>query len=119
MIKVVHPGSGIRCLFDPWIRDTGWRIRIRDEQPRSYFRELRYHFLGLKYLNSLMRIWDPGWKEFGSGIRDGKNRVRDPGWKKSGPGSGMERIGSGIRDKHPEFATLTVGVIVLKDKILK
>jgi hypothetical protein len=26
-------GSGIRCLFDPWIRDPGWvkvRIRIRD-----------------------------------------------------------------------------------------
>jgi hypothetical protein len=26
----------------------------------------------LKYLNSLMRIRDPGWKKFGSGIRDGK-----------------------------------------------
>jgi hypothetical protein len=25
---------------------------------------------GLKYLNSLMRIRDPGWKKFGSGIRD-------------------------------------------------
>ncbi len=27
------PGSGIRCLFDPWIRDPGWEkvsIRIRD-----------------------------------------------------------------------------------------
>ncbi len=27
------PGSGIRCLFDPWIRDPGWKkvsIRIRD-----------------------------------------------------------------------------------------
>ncbi len=34
-------GSGIRCLFDPWIQDPGWeeiRIRIRDEQPGSYFR---------------------------------------------------------------------------------
>jgi hypothetical protein len=36
------PGSRIRCLFDPWIRDQGWvKIRIRDEQPGSYFRELR------------------------------------------------------------------------------
>ncbi len=35
-------GSGIRCLFDPW---------IRDEQPGSYFR-------------------DQGWKKFGSGILD-------------------------------------------------
>jgi hypothetical protein len=27
------PGSGIGCLFDPWIRDPGWEkviIRIRD-----------------------------------------------------------------------------------------
>jgi hypothetical protein len=52
---------------------------IRNEQPGSYFLELRNHFLGLKYLNSLMRILDPdpGWKKFGSGIRDGKNW--DPG----------------------------------------
>ena len=26
--------------------------------------------MGLKYLNSLMRIRDPGWKKFGSGNRD-------------------------------------------------
>jgi hypothetical protein len=43
--------------------------------------------LGLKYLNSLMRIRDPGWRQFGSGIRDGK---------KSDPRSGMEK--SRIRD---------------------
>jgi hypothetical protein len=51
------------------------RIRIWDEQPGSYFRELRNHFFGLKLkiLNSLMRI-------------------RDPGWKKSVPESGMEKI---------------------------
>jgi hypothetical protein len=64
-------GSGIRCPFDPWIRNPGWvkvRIWIRDEQPGSYFRELRNHFLGLKYLNSLMGIQDPGWEKFGSGI---------------------------------------------------
>jgi hypothetical protein len=46
-------------------------IRIRDEQPGLYFLELRNHFLGLKYLNSLMRIQDPGWKKFGSEILDG------------------------------------------------
>jgi hypothetical protein len=57
------------------------QYRIRDEQLGSYFLELRNHFLlflGLKYLNSL-RIRDPGWRQFGSGIRDGK---------KSDPGSG-------------------------------
>jgi hypothetical protein len=32
-----------------------------------------------------MRIWDPGWKKFGSG---------------------MEKFGSGIWDKHPGSATL-------------
>jgi hypothetical protein len=47
-------------------------------------------FGGLKYLNSLMRIrdpewnncriWNPGWKKVGSGIRNGK---------KSDPGSGI------------------------------
>jgi hypothetical protein len=27
-------GSGIRCLFDPWVRDPGWiKIWIRDEPP--------------------------------------------------------------------------------------
>ena len=48
---------------------------IRYEQPGSYFLELRnyfFGFLGLKYLNSLMRIRDPEWRQFGSGIRDGK-----------------------------------------------
>jgi hypothetical protein len=44
---------------------------IRDEQPGSYFLQFRNHFFGLKYikyLNSLMRIRDPGWKKVGSGI---------------------------------------------------
>jgi hypothetical protein len=35
-----------------------------------------------------MRIRDPGWRQFGSGIRDGK------------------KVGPGIRDKHPGSATL-------------
>ncbi len=56
-------GSWIRCLFDPgWVKsqdpDPGWTIG-------SYFRKLRNHFFGLKYLNSLMRV------------RDGKIRIRD------------------------------------------
>jgi hypothetical protein len=48
------PGSGIRCLLDPWIRDpvsgrgkkSGSGSGIRDEQPGSYFLELRNNFLG-------------------------------------------------------------------------
>jgi hypothetical protein len=56
-------------------------IRIRDEQPGSYFlglRNLFFAFLGLKYFDE-----DPGWRQFGSG---------------------MEK--SRIRDKHPGSATL-------------
>jgi hypothetical protein len=40
--NVADPRSGIRCFFGPWIRDPGWKkIRIRDEHPRLFFRELR------------------------------------------------------------------------------
>jgi hypothetical protein len=42
-----------------------------------------------------MRIRDPGWRQFGSGIET--VRIRDSGW---------EKVGSGIRDKHPGSATL-------------
>ncbi len=62
VISVANPRSGIQCLFDPW---------IRDEQPGSYFRELRNNTW---YLNSFIRI------------RDGKKLFRDPGWKKFGSG---------------------------------
>jgi hypothetical protein len=55
---------------------------IRDEQLGSYFLELRNYFSGLKYLNSLMRIRDPG-------SRMETIRIRDPAWIK---------VGSGIRD---------------------
>jgi hypothetical protein len=66
----------------------------------TVFREIKNYFSALKYLNSFIRIQDPGWKEFGSGmekirIRVGKNS--DPGWKK---------FGSVIRDKDPGSATL-------------
>jgi hypothetical protein len=71
---------------------------IRDEQPGSYFLELRNHFWGVKYLNSLMRIR-------GSGSRMETVRIRDPGWKK---------VGSGIRDKHPRSATLNINIQIIK-----
>ena len=81
------PGSGIRDG-----RKSASGSGIRDKQPGSYFLELRNHFfafLGLKYLNSLMRIRDPGWRQFGSG---------------------MEK--SRIRDKHPGSATLICSLAV-------
>jgi hypothetical protein len=89
------PGSGIRDG-----RKSASGSGNRDEQPGSYFLELRNHFfafLRLKYFLKKFFDEDPGWRQFGSGIRDGKSRIRDPGWKK---------VGSGIRDKHPGSATL-------------
>jgi hypothetical protein len=52
-----------------------------DEQPGSYFLELRNHFFRLKYLKIFDA--DPG---SGSGMR--KIRIRNPGWKKVGSGIG-------------------------------
>ncbi len=58
----------------------GGGIQIRDEHPGSCFPRAWKEFLGLKILNSLMRMWsrirnpgifltlDPGWKKFESGI---------------------------------------------------
>jgi hypothetical protein len=59
-------------------KKSGSGSGIRNEQPGSYFLELRNQSLVLKYLNSLMRIRDPGWGKFGSVIRDGKKS--DPGY---------------------------------------
>jgi hypothetical protein len=59
---------------------------IRDEQTGSYFLELRNHFFGLKYLNSLVRI-----RDLGSGMET--VLIRDPGWKK---------VGSGINIPDPQ-----------------
>jgi hypothetical protein len=98
-IWIRDPGLGALLTPGSVIRDgkkSASESGIRDEQPGSYFLELRNHFFcffgGLKYLNSLMRIRDPR-----SGIRDGDS---------SDPGSGMEKSRSGIRDKHPGSATL-------------
>ncbi len=51
----------------------------------------------LQYLNSLMQIRDPEWKNSDPGFGMEKTRIRDSGWKK---------LGSGIRNKHPGSATL-------------
>ncbi len=62
-------------------KKSGSGSGIRNEKPGSYFLELRNNFLGLKYLNSLMRILDPdpGWTKFGSGILDGKKSDPESG----------------------------------------
>ncbi len=78
--------TGIRCLFDPL--DPGW-VNNQDSDPgwttRIIFPRAWKPFFWAK----ILKFFD------GSGME--KNRIRDPGWKK---------FGSGIRDKHPGSATL-------------
>jgi hypothetical protein len=63
---------------------------IRDEQPGSYFLELRPIFLVFSELKYLFFDADPGWRQFGFEIRDG----------------------SRIRDKYPGSATLKYRYII-------
>ncbi len=57
LCNVADPDSGSGTFMSPGL-GSGMgkkiRIRVRDEQPGSYFRELRNNFLGLIYLNALM-----------------------------------------------------------------
>ncbi len=85
------PGSGAFWPLDPESgigKKSGSGSGIRDEQPGSYFLELRNHFFGLKYLNSLIP---------GSGME-----------KNSDSGSGIEKSRIRDREKHPGSATLII-----------
>jgi hypothetical protein len=67
--RAPDPGSGMGNKSG-----SGSGTRIRDEQPGSYFREHRNHFLGVKILKFFDA--DPGWKKFGSEITF---RIRNTG----------------------------------------
>jgi hypothetical protein len=69
-------GSGIGCFFDPGIRDgrkSASGSGIRDEQPGSYFLELRNHFLAF-FGVKILKFFD---EDPGSGMET--VRIRDPG----------------------------------------
>jgi hypothetical protein len=74
-------GSGIRCLFEPWIRDTEW-VKNQDPDPESgmnipdYISESVETIFGLKILKFFDADPNPG-----SGIV----LNLDPGWKNSDP----------------------------------
>jgi hypothetical protein len=54
-------------------KKSGSGSGIRDEQPGSYFIELRNHWIKIfEFCDA-----DPGWEKFGSGME--KSRIRDPG----------------------------------------
>jgi hypothetical protein len=77
------PGFGIRCLFDPWIRDTG-RVKTGPEagmnNPDHISESLETNFWA-----KILKLFeaDPGWKKVGSGIQD-------PGWRKFGSGMNIQ-----------------------------
>jgi hypothetical protein len=69
--SVTDPGSGAFLTLDPGKLGSG----IRDEQSGSSFLELRNLFFWVKILRFFMRIRDPGWEKFGSGI---EKNIPDP-----------------------------------------
>jgi hypothetical protein len=76
-ISVTYSDPGCYAFLTPggMGKKSGSGSRIRNEQPGSYFLELRNYFLGFKYLSSVIQIRngknsDPGWKKVGSEIRD-------------------------------------------------
>jgi hypothetical protein len=70
----LDPGSGMG-------RKSGSGSGIRDEQPGSYFPELRNSFFGF-FGVKILKFFDV---DPGSGMET--VRIRDPGWKKVGSGS--------------------------------
>ncbi len=95
--SVADPGSGIRCLFDPWIRDPGW-VKSQDPDPGSGMNNPNHISYSLEtiFWDKILRFLDA---DSGSGME--KIRIRDPGWKK---------VISGIwdREKYPGSVTLHV-----------
>jgi hypothetical protein len=65
----LYPGSGMG-------KKSGFGSGSGIKKPGSYIRAKKI-FFGLKYLTSLMRIRNPGWKKFESGKE--KIRIWDPG----------------------------------------
>jgi hypothetical protein len=87
-------GSGIGCLFDPWIRDPGW-VESQHPDPGSAMNNPDHTF---KSLETILFFG-------GGGVKILKFFDEDPGWRQFG--SGMEK--SRMRDKHPGSATLLIG----------
>ncbi len=122
MSQCCGSGSGIRCLFDPWIRDPEW-VFSGSRIPRPYLEELFDNFLGKTFYNSLKigpNIFLQHFKtkiiynfvKFCGYIKRFDIKffftslfcccfwIRDPGWVKIR-----------IRDKHPGSATLLYEIV--------
>ncbi len=81
LISVADPDPGSGAFLTPGSgmgRKSASGSGIRDEQPGSYFLELRKHFFGF-FGVKILKFFD---EDQGSGIET--VRIRDPGWKKAG-----------------------------------
>jgi hypothetical protein len=75
MASVADPGSGIRCLFDPWIRDPGW-VKNQNPDPGSGL-NIPDHISESLETN----FWVKKLKFFLADTRFGIFLTLDPGWK--------------------------------------
>ncbi len=116
-------GSGIRCLFYPWIREPGW---VKNQYPdpgwtsRIIFPRAWKQFFGLKYVNSLMRMriresFDPG---YGLNIPDPQHCRRE--YFYSLIQHNNQRKESNVRKvtKNAFAPTVTIGPKLLKSHFL-
>ncbi len=92
-MQCCRSGSGIRCLFDPWIRDPGW---VKNQDPGSgsgmiildhISESLERIFWVKNSMWMLIRIQDLVFFNPGSGIRVFLPWIQDG--KNSDPGSGI------------------------------
>jgi hypothetical protein len=65
----MNPGSG-------WVKKSGSGSGMNN--PDHNYESVETIFW-VKILNSLMRIWDPGWEKFGSGMENIRIRDKHPG----------------------------------------
>ncbi len=100
-------GFGIRCLFDPWILDTGSEMGKNSgsgsgkNKPDHISESLETTFW-VKILKFFHAAADPGWQKFGSGME--KTRIRYPGWKKFRSAMEKIRIRDNISDPQHCFS---------------
>ncbi len=93
----LDPGSG---------RGKKIKIRIRDEHPGSYFRELKTIFWGLEILKLFYAdlesfwpwIWDPGWKKFGSSTPEYKLEKGNKSKKRARCYGAQQQIRTDVRE---------------------
>jgi hypothetical protein len=101
-----NSGSGIRCFFEPLIRDPGWTKKSRSGSrmniPDHISESLETIFWVKNTLNFLMRFRNRDPESFWPWIRDLRWKNSDAGSGINVPGSGRNIPGSGISIPDPQ-----------------